>query len=413
MRAIVLSGGGSKGAYQIGVWKALRKLHITYDIVTGTSVGALNATLMVQKDYIRAMILWYNLSSSMVYGKDIQIEENKDFMKYAKDIIHDGGMKVDNLSKTIDKYVNVRKVYSSDVDFGIVTVKYPSLKALELKKADIPKEQFKDYLLASASCFPAFQKKNIDGENYIDGGFYDNLPINLAISMGADEVIAVDLEAIGRKQKVKNKKVKITVISPRGDTGSFLVFDKVSARRSIALGYNDTMKTFGKLDGNIYTFKKHSLHKNYLIYKDKYLHIFSVLMKNNDKSLMTKLLQISIYKDFFTTDILDEKKWNEMIEKTAGILHVDSIKIYTMESFHRTLFDCLHKVNDTSALNFENSIEKPKLKLLFHDDVVVLYMYRVILAKKDISSIYKLILIFPNAFLAALYLCSIDKQSRW
>ena len=43
MRAVVLSGGGSKGAYEIGVWKALRKLHISYDIVTGTSVGALNA----------------------------------------------------------------------------------------------------------------------------------------------------------------------------------------------------------------------------------------------------------------------------------------------------------------------------------------------------------------------------------
>ena len=39
-RAIVLSGGGSKGAYQIGVWKALKKMHIDYDIVTGTSVGA-------------------------------------------------------------------------------------------------------------------------------------------------------------------------------------------------------------------------------------------------------------------------------------------------------------------------------------------------------------------------------------
>ena len=41
-RAIVLSGGGSKGSYQIGVWKALRKLKIDYQIVTGTSVGALN-----------------------------------------------------------------------------------------------------------------------------------------------------------------------------------------------------------------------------------------------------------------------------------------------------------------------------------------------------------------------------------
>ena len=84
MRAIVLAGGGSKGAYEIGVWKALRKLHISYDIVTGTSVGALNAALMVQKDYLRAMLLWHNLKSDMVYDSTMDIKANKDFIKYAK-----------------------------------------------------------------------------------------------------------------------------------------------------------------------------------------------------------------------------------------------------------------------------------------------------------------------------------------
>lgn len=38
-RAVVLAGGGSRGAYQIGVWQALRELGIEYHIVTGTSVG--------------------------------------------------------------------------------------------------------------------------------------------------------------------------------------------------------------------------------------------------------------------------------------------------------------------------------------------------------------------------------------
>ena len=47
--AIVLAGGGSRGAYQIGVWKALREMGIDYQLVTGTSVGALNGVLMVQQ----------------------------------------------------------------------------------------------------------------------------------------------------------------------------------------------------------------------------------------------------------------------------------------------------------------------------------------------------------------------------
>ena len=55
MKALVLSGGGSKGAYQIGAWKALKKLHIKFDIVTGTSVGALNGALVTQKSYRKAI----------------------------------------------------------------------------------------------------------------------------------------------------------------------------------------------------------------------------------------------------------------------------------------------------------------------------------------------------------------------
>ena len=62
MKAIVLSGGGSKGSYQIGAWKALKKLKIKYDIVTGTSVGALNGALLVQNSYYKAVKLWKNIN---------------------------------------------------------------------------------------------------------------------------------------------------------------------------------------------------------------------------------------------------------------------------------------------------------------------------------------------------------------
>ena len=58
MRALVLSGGGAKGAYEIGVWKALRKLNIKIDIVTGTSIGAINGAFVVQNKYYRAKRIW-------------------------------------------------------------------------------------------------------------------------------------------------------------------------------------------------------------------------------------------------------------------------------------------------------------------------------------------------------------------
>ena len=59
--AIVLAGGGSRGAYQIGVWKALREMGIDYQLVTGTSVGALNGVLMVQQEYDKALAVWEDI----------------------------------------------------------------------------------------------------------------------------------------------------------------------------------------------------------------------------------------------------------------------------------------------------------------------------------------------------------------
>ena len=60
-RAVVLSGGGTKGAYEIGVWRALNELSIDYHIVTGTSIGSINGALMTMQDYDLASRVWTNM----------------------------------------------------------------------------------------------------------------------------------------------------------------------------------------------------------------------------------------------------------------------------------------------------------------------------------------------------------------
>ena len=66
--ALVLGGGGGKGAYQIGVWKALRELGVERNVtaVTGTSVGALNALLFATGNYELAESIWSNLSTEQI-----------------------------------------------------------------------------------------------------------------------------------------------------------------------------------------------------------------------------------------------------------------------------------------------------------------------------------------------------------
>jgi len=59
--ALVLGGGGARGSYQVGVWKAIRELGIQPDIITGTSVGALNGAAILQGDYELVEQMWKEL----------------------------------------------------------------------------------------------------------------------------------------------------------------------------------------------------------------------------------------------------------------------------------------------------------------------------------------------------------------
>ena len=78
-KALVLAGGGTRGAYQNGALRALRELgKDNWDIVTGTSIGALNGTLVVQGDYEELNDLWMNLTSDQIisgnFPEDLRIE---------------------------------------------------------------------------------------------------------------------------------------------------------------------------------------------------------------------------------------------------------------------------------------------------------------------------------------------------
>ena len=195
--AVVLAGGGSRGAYQIGVWRAMKELGISWDIVTGASVGALNGALMVQGDYDVAQSLWENITSKEVM-RDVLDEEKLPSLDdrtvwrtFIKDALRQGGADISPLEDMIRRLVDEEKLRASPVDFALITVEYPSMKPLELRKGDIPKGMVAEYLLASAACFPAFKIKEIGDAQYIDGGYYDNLPINLAIDMGAEVVIEI------------------------------------------------------------------------------------------------------------------------------------------------------------------------------------------------------------------------------
>lgn len=334
MKAVVLSGGGSKGSYQIGVWKALRKLKFKYDIVTGTSVGALNGALMVQNKYHKAYQLWKRINMNTLFSNEIVIPNNKqELMKlYSTNFFKNGGMKVSELQNLIDKTINKDLFFKSKIDYGLITINISNKKVLQLEKKNIKKNKLCDYLIASASCYPAFQAKNIDGKKYIDGGMFDNLPINLAVKLGADNIIAVDLCAPGIKQLVKNKRnINLTIIKPNNKLSSFLNFNEEEAKINIKYGYNDAMKVFDKYYGKKYTFKKRGFKRINDDYKQVFIKKIKDILKNK------RVISLDINK-------IDDKLMLKITEDIGKLFKIEDYKIYSFKKYNKIL---LKKVKKT------------------------------------------------------------------
>lgn len=414
MRAIVLSGGGSKGSYQIGVWAALRKLGIKYDIVTGTSVGALNAALMTQKTFYKGLHLWNNLNYKMIFNEEIKEnystkEGKKNIIKtYVKGILN-GGIDVEELNKTICQIINYKKFFKSKVNIGIITFNVKTLKPKIVLKKDMNEKNLCDYLIASASCFPAFKMKKIEDTNYIDGGIYDNLPINVAIDLQADEIIAVDLEEIGFKQKVKNSKIPITYIRPRNNIGSFIVFEKNMAKRAMKLGYNDTLKVMNKLDGNKFTFRKNDLDKNFNKYKDNYIHTLkNILNSHTNKDLINSILKLTVIKKIFSININEMKKeYIEIVENLGQTFGLCDSDIYNISKYNKKLIEEFLKIENDSEI--EKLLKTNKLKQLLNSKTIIKYIYE-LLETKNKKKLYGVILLFPHSFLEAVYLKTIIEK---
>ena len=382
MLAIVLSGGGAKGAYQAGVWKALKHLKIKYDIVTGTSIGAINGMMMAQNDYYNAMRLWKNINYKILYDDFEYVADNVDmFKKYVQKMLT-GGLDTSKIEKLINSNYNSKKLYNSKIAYGIMSYNATTKKAVTSTTRNTRPNILKKYILASATCFPAFKPTKIGVDTYIDGGYYDNMPLNLAIDLGADEIIAVDLGALGFKKRIKTKDVKVTLIKPRKKLDPFFMFEPNSARRMINLGYNDTMKTFGKLDGDLYTFKKGTINTIGNKYKKK-------------------MIDIATYYDDMSTVKKLNKNMLEVVEESLDILELRMDRIYNIASINSEFIKRISKIEDINLNDF--NIEQ--IKKIFDKKSITKSFYTKIKKRDKISNI--LINIFNKEFVTAIYLVAI------
>ena len=289
--AFVLGGGGSRGAYEVGVWQALQELGVSIDIVTGTSVGGINGAMVALGDVDKTATLWKELETHMVFD----VPEGIQPIEYAREIVFNHGAGTSGLKELLDRYVDEEAVRKSPVEYGLTVVSLPSFEAHYLFKEDIPKGQLVDYIVAGGSAFPAIHSYEIDGVDYIDGGYADEIPVDMAISKGATHIIAVNLKGLGKvNHKSINNAPNLILIEPKWDLGMLFIFDTENTRRILRLGYLDTMKAFNVIDGGYFAFARGSFDKTTTRMADFCGKVFNMdpLILYTKESFLERLTQI-------------------------------------------------------------------------------------------------------------------------
>lgn len=209
---LVLGGGGAKGAAEVGVLKYIEKCGIPVDFVVGTSIGSIVGglycsgvspekmeQLFLRQDWIslftdrrlehREQPLYIDGGNYYVFG----------FPVYQTNMLdgRDGLLRGDSIVRLLGNMTGQRKFTHFDnlkIPFRCVAVDLETMSEVVLDKGILP-----ECLRASMSIPVAFNTKMHDGRKLIDGGAINNLPVDVAKRMGADVIIAVDLDQAVRR----------------------------------------------------------------------------------------------------------------------------------------------------------------------------------------------------------------------
>ena len=418
-KALVLGGGGAKGSYEMGAWKAFDELGKTWDIITGTSIGSLNGAVIAEGDFQKAEYLWKNIDFEKLFHEDEEnvprIESTLDIVKFCvSDMINEGSYDTKELYETIKLCIDEEKVRNSSARFGLMTVEIPNMKPWGMMIDDIPNGKLCDFLLASCSCFPVFKPWKIENRRFIDGGYYDNLPVNLAIDNGAEDIVAVDLEAVGFNKTTKKEEYPILKIKPYWNLGSLLEFELTRYERNKALGYNDTMKAYGFMEGMFFSFKKGEGNINFKRLKN---HVGKAEKTVNEMLLRPVSRAVQTIDSKSVSGFLSEGSFlrnpTDMltrIAEMAGIVFkISPVKVYSFKEYNDILLEQYLKFGGTleniRSLDIEISGILSAIGRALDNRSIATLMVQMILKENELSeSMWTLAEIMPREFASAVYI---------
>ena len=364
---LVLEGGGAKGAYQIGAWKALREAGVRIKGIAGASVGSLNGALICMDDLDRAEEIWKDIDYSQVMSvsnETMEALKKKDFKSLnlqeliAKgfQLVKDGGFDITPLKDLIANVVgDEARIVDSDRELYSVTYSVSDRKELvvDLKKGEMG--TVKDMLLASAY-FLAFKNEKLGGKRYMDGGGFNNVPLDVLIDHGYEDIIVIRIYGWGAdKERVVKipDGTKVYHIAPRQDLGGILEFDKKQARKNLTLGYYDAKRFLYDLAGRIYYIDAPKTEPYYFDKMMSEMELLKLYMKDmigeaglealSGYRVFTETLFPRLALDFKLKEGWDYKDmYLGLLEDLAKRLKVKRFRIYTVDAL---LFEIRKKIH--------------------------------------------------------------------
>ena len=168
---LVLSGGGAKGAAQIGALKIIEQHGIKIDYISGTSIGSMLGAL---------------------YAAGYKADELEEFFVNLDENDAKNSSKIREILSKLLQDKGVTTFEDLKIPFRCVVADTKELKEVVLSEGDVL-----DAIMASSAIPYVYDNVIIDGNRYVDGGFYNNLPVDVALDMGAEFTVVVDLRQEG------------------------------------------------------------------------------------------------------------------------------------------------------------------------------------------------------------------------
>ncbi|MCB1174430.1 MAG: patatin-like phospholipase family protein [Leptospiraceae bacterium] len=218
-RALIFSGGGARGAYQVGVWKYLLEMGWKPDLICGTSVGAINACALGCGLDLEEMIqLWKSIERRSVY----RVALWRQFLNMITRRGFTPLMDTEPLKNLILERLDLNELRHNPTEIVItaVNVLTSELKFFNNKVIDI------EHVMASSAIPILFPWVYVDGSPYWDGGVMMNNPILPALERGIKEVIVVLLSPVGgsRLPLPRNRRDAIERVFEQQLMGSYEAF---------------------------------------------------------------------------------------------------------------------------------------------------------------------------------------------